>query len=86
MGAEGPEAPIPPEFGRSVNPIETMGGRVCPSQYYQSPPRFKMLSTPLFGPDFHFGGIKVNAKIKDSIMKYFENLLMNYESLQTFAI
>ena len=36
-----------PEFGRSVNPIQTMGGRLCPSHYCQ-PPGFKKLSTPLF--------------------------------------
>ena len=35
-----------PEFVRSVNPIQTMGGRLCPSTT-ASPPRFKMLSTPL---------------------------------------
>ena len=35
----------PSEFGRSVNPIQTMRGRLCPST--DSPPGFKMLSTPL---------------------------------------
>ena len=34
-GAEGARAP--PEFGRSVNPIQTRGGRLCPSQYCQPP-------------------------------------------------
>ena len=30
-GAEGTLAP--PEFGRSVNPIPTRGGRLCPPHY-----------------------------------------------------
>ena len=34
-GAEGARAP--PEFGRSVNPILTRGGRLCPSHYCQRP-------------------------------------------------
>ena len=37
-GAEGARAP--PGFGRSVNPIQTRGGRLCPSHYCQ-PPRIK---------------------------------------------
>ena len=37
-GAEGARAP--PEFGRSVNPIQTRGGRLCPSHYCQ-PPRIQ---------------------------------------------
>jgi len=37
-GAEGARAP--PEFGRSVNPIQTRGGRLCPSHYFQ-PPRIQ---------------------------------------------
>ena len=38
-GAEGAEAP--PEFGRSVNPIQTRGGRLCPSHYCQPSPRIQ---------------------------------------------
>ena len=37
-GAEGARAP--PEFGRSVNPIQTRGGRLCPPHYCQ-PPRIQ---------------------------------------------
>ena len=37
-GAGGAEAP--PEFGRSVNAIQTRGGRLCPSHYCQ-PPRIQ---------------------------------------------
>ena len=37
-----------PEFCRSVNPIQTMGGKSGPSHYCH-PPRFKKLSTPLTG-------------------------------------
>ena len=37
-GAEGAR-PLP-EFGRSVNPIQTRGGRLCPSHYCQ-PPRIQ---------------------------------------------
>ena len=37
----------PPEFDRSVNPIQTKGGRLCPSHYCQPPPGFKKLSTSL---------------------------------------
>ena len=33
-------ARAPPEFGRSVNPIQTRGGRLCPSHYFQ-PPRIQ---------------------------------------------
>ena len=36
-GAEGARAP---EFGRSVNPIQIRGGRLCPSHYCQ-PPRIQ---------------------------------------------
>ena len=43
-GAEGARAP--PEFGRSVNPIQTRGARLYPSHYCQ-PPEFKKLSTSL---------------------------------------
>ena len=35
----GARAP-PPEFGRSVNPIQTRGDRLCPSHYCQ-PPRIQ---------------------------------------------
>ena len=42
-GARGARAPPPPEFCRSVNPIQTMGGRLCPPHYCQ-PPGFKSLS------------------------------------------
>ena len=42
-GAEGAKAP--PEFGRSVNPIQTMGGRLCPSHYCQSPRIKKAITT-----------------------------------------
>ena len=38
-GAEGARAP--PEFGRSVNPIQTRGGRLCPPHYCQPPPRIQ---------------------------------------------
>ena len=34
-GAGGAKAP--PEFSKSVNPIQTMGGRLCPSHYCQPP-------------------------------------------------
>ena len=44
--ARGGGGRAPPGFGRSVNPTQTMGGRLCPSHYCQ-PPGFKMLSTPL---------------------------------------
>ena len=44
-GAEGARAP--PEFSRSVNPIQTRGGELCPSHYCQPPPGFKKLSTSL---------------------------------------
>ena len=37
-GAEGARAP--PEFGRSVNPIQTRGARLYPSHYCQ-PPRIQ---------------------------------------------
>ena len=30
-------ASAPPMFGRTVNPISTRGGRLCPPQYYQPP-------------------------------------------------
>ena len=43
-GAEG--ALAPPEFGRSVNPIQTRGGRLYPLHYCH-PPGFKKLSTSL---------------------------------------
>ena len=36
--AEGARAP--PKFGRSVNPIQTRGGRLCPSHHCQ-PPRIQ---------------------------------------------
>ena len=43
-GAEG--ALAPPEFGRSVNPIQTRGADYTPYTT-ASPPGFKNLSTPL---------------------------------------
>ena len=43
-GAEG--ARDPPEFGRSVNPIQTMGADYAPHTT-ASPPGCKNLSTPL---------------------------------------
>ena len=43
-GAEGARAPS--EFGRTVTPIQTRGGRLCPSHYCQ-PHGFKRLSTSL---------------------------------------
>ena len=44
-GAGGPEPP-PPEFGRSVNPVQTRGADYAPHTT-ASPPGFKKLSTPL---------------------------------------
>ena len=37
-GGQGGRSPPPPEFGRSVNPIRTRVGRICPSHYCQPPP------------------------------------------------
>ena len=45
-GAQGGQIPSPPEFGRSVNPIQTRGADYAPHTT-ASPPGFKMLSTPL---------------------------------------
>ena len=39
-GGQRDRAPSPPEFGRSVNPIQTRVGMFCPSHYCQ-PPRFQ---------------------------------------------
>ena len=36
-----------PVFGRTVNPISTMGGRLCPPQYDEPPPGFSGLATAL---------------------------------------
>ena len=36
----------PPEFGRSVNPIPTMG-QIMPTHYYLPPPRFSDLPPAL---------------------------------------
>ena len=35
----------PPEFVRSVNPIQTKGGRLSPSHYYQAPQIQKVIYT-----------------------------------------
>ena len=45
-GAEG--AGAPPEFGRSVNPIQIRGGRFCPSHYCQPPWIQKAIYTSAF--------------------------------------
>merc|ERR1711997_1214489 len=54
-GAEGARAP--PEFGRSVNPIQTRGGRLCPSHYCQ-PPRIQkaiyISELPILQQTIHF--------------------------------
>ena len=50
----GPGAGIPPtpDFDRSVNPIPTSGGRLCPPQYYSPPlPRF---FRPSYGPAMEY--------------------------------
>ena len=45
-GGGGEGAVAPPEFGRSVNPIQTRGTDFTPHTT-ASPPGFKKLSTPL---------------------------------------
>ena len=35
---QGGHLPRPPIFGRSVTPISTRGGRLCPPHYYMPPP------------------------------------------------
>ena len=39
-------AMVPPDFGRSVNPISARGDRLCPPNYYWHP-RFSDLLTAL---------------------------------------
>ena len=41
----GASAPLPPVFGRSVNPIST-GGHIIPTQYYKPPPDFQTFRRP----------------------------------------
>ena len=43
VAREGGRPQLPPEFGRSVNPIQTRGGRLCPSHYCQPPPDSKTI-------------------------------------------
>ena len=47
-GCRGCHAP-PPDFGRSVNPISTRRGRLCPPHWYWHPRIFR----PSYGPAFN---------------------------------
>ena len=47
VGAGGASAP--PVFDRSVNPISTRGGWLCPPQYYQPPRIFRPCDGPALG-------------------------------------
>ena len=40
QGGRGSNCPPPPVFGKSVNPIQTTGGGLCPQNYYRPPPDF----------------------------------------------
>ena len=40
-------AMVPPEFGRSVNPISTRGDRLCPPNYYWHPRIFRPSDGPV---------------------------------------
>ena len=77
---EGGGARAPPEFGKSVNPVQTMGGRLCPSHYCQ-PPGFKMLSTPLLYFDLFYRNRKGQdiSQLSKSVTQKF------YKDIQPYA-
>ena len=55
------EASAPQVFDRSVNPISTMGDRLCPPQYYQPPRIFRPCDGPVSVQDLaitmHYFGV-----------------------------
>ena len=40
------QPPSPPVLGRTINPISTQGGRLCPPQYYKPPQIFRPCDGP----------------------------------------
>ena len=59
----------PPDFGRSVNPISTRRGRLCPPYYYWHPQIFR----PSYGP-----GLEEKTSIKALSGAVYTELLINY--------
>ena len=63
-GAEGARAPL--EFSRSVNPIQTRGGGLCPSHYCQ-PPR---IQKAIYMSDFIYPTLKKKSRENTCVKKY----------------
>ena len=64
-------AKTPPDFGRSVNPISTRRGRLCPPHYYWHPRIFR----PSYGP-VYIGKIDLLIYFLSSISTQYKYLIL----------